>query len=374
MAGLYIHVPFCTRRCTYCDFFSQTEMNRKPSYIQAVVNELMQRKEYVGGESVETIYFGGGTPSLLQTADFEAIFDAIRSHYDVLHDAEVTLEANPDDITPAYLATLRAFPFNRISLGVQSFDDGELRMLNRRHNSRQAIEAIEHCRDKGFVNLSIDLIYGLPGQAEAQWENNLLEAVRLDVPHLSAYHLTIEKGTQIYRQAEAGTISPVDEETSERFFYTLINVLTQAGYLHYEISNFCKPDCFSRHNSAYWVGRKYIGVGPSAHSYDLHSRQWNVASLADYIDGYLHRSPVVEKETLTEKERYNEYVITRLRTMWGIPLSDLRETFGKEQSDYFIRRAKPYLRRKLLRETAGTVRILPEGWFISDAILRELIV
>jgi oxygen-independent coproporphyrinogen-3 oxidase len=349
-------------------------MNRKPSYIQAVVNELMQRKEYVGGESVETIYFGGGTPSLLQTADFEAIFDAIRSHYDVLHDAEVTLEANPDDITPAYLATLRAFPFNRISLGVQSFDDGELRMLNRRHNSRQAIEAIEHCRDKGFVNLSIDLIYGLPGQAEAQWENNLLEAVRLDVPHLSAYHLTIEKGTQIYRQAEAGTISPVDEETSERFFYTLINVLTQAGYLHYEISNFCKPDCFSRHNSAYWVGRKYIGVGPSAHSYDLHSRQWNVASLADYIDGYLHRSPVVEKETLTEKERYNEYVITRLRTMWGIPLSDLRETFGKEQSDYFIRRAKPYLRRKLLRETAGTVRILPEGWFISDAILRELIV
>jgi oxygen-independent coproporphyrinogen-3 oxidase len=348
-------------------------MKHKPSYVQAVVSELAQRKEYAGGESVETIYFGGGTPSLLRATDFEAIFDAIRTHYDVLHDAEVTLEANPDDITSTYLATLRSFPFNRISLGVQSFDDRELRMLNRRHNSRQAVEAIARCRDGGFVNLSIDLIYGLPGQEEVLWEKNLLEAVRLDAPHLSAYHLTFEKGTQIYRQMEAGTVSPVDEETSERFFHTLINILAQAGYLHYEISNFCKPGCFSRHNASYWTGRKYIGVGPAAHSYDLHSRQWNVASLADYIDGYLRRNPVVEKETLTEKERYNEYVITRLRTMWGIPLSELRETFGKERSDYFIRRAEPYLRRKWLCEAAGAVRIPPERWFVSDAILRGLI-
>jgi oxygen-independent coproporphyrinogen-3 oxidase len=348
-------------------------MKHKPSYVQAVVSELTQRKEYAGGDPVETIYFGGGTPSLLQAADFEAIFDAIRMHYDVLHDAEVTLEANPDDITPTYLSTLRAFPFNRISLGVQSFDDRELRMLNRRHSSRQAVEAVNRCRDGGFVNLSIDLIYGLPGQEDVQWEKNLHEAVRLDAPHLSAYHLIFEKGTQIHRQMAAGTIRPVDEETSERFFHTLINILAQAGYLHYEISNFCKPDCFSRHNSAYWMGRKYIGVGPAAHSFDLHSRQWNVASLTDYIDGYLRRNPVVEKETLAEKERYNEYVITRLRTMWGIPLRELRETFGNELSDYFIRRAEPYLHRKLLLEANGAVRISQKGWFVSDAILRELI-
>jgi oxygen-independent coproporphyrinogen-3 oxidase len=327
----------------------------------------------VGDESIETIYFGGGTPSLLQAADFEAIFGAILCHYNVLHDAEVTLEANPDDITPAYLAALRSFPFNRISLGVQSFDDKDLQMLNRRHDSRQAIEAINCCRNEGFVNLSLDLIYGLPGQTEARWEKNLLEAVRLDMPHLSAYLLTYEKVTQIYRQMESGAIRPVDDETSECFFYTLINILAQAGYLHYEISNFCKPDCFSRHNSAYWTGRKYIGVGPASHSYDSHSRQWNVASLTNYIDGYLHRNPAVEKETLTAKEHYNEYVITRLRTMWGISLSELRETFGREQSEYFIRQTEPYLRRKLLSETAGSVRISPDGWFVTDAILRDII-
>jgi oxygen-independent coproporphyrinogen-3 oxidase len=348
-------------------------MKYRSSYIQAVVCELTQRREFLGGESIETIYFGGGTPSLLRAEDFEAIFDTVIRHYHVLHDAEVTLEANPDDITQAYLSTLRPFPFNRISLGIQSFDDKDLQMLNRRHNSRQAVEAIDRCRDAGFVNLSLDLIYGLPGQTEARWEKNLLEAVRSNVPHLSAYHLTYEKGTQIHRQMEAGTVRPVDDETSARFFHTLINILTQAGYLHYEISNFCKPDCFARHNSAYWTGRKYIGIGPAAHSYDSRTRQWNVASLTDYIDGYLRRNPVVEKETLTAKDRYNEYVITRLRTMWGISLSELRETFGKEKSDYFIRRSEPYLRRKLLTETAGTVRISSDGWFVSDAVLRGLI-
>jgi oxygen-independent coproporphyrinogen-3 oxidase len=348
-------------------------MKYKSAYVQAVVCELELRKDYAGGELIETVYFGGGTPSLLQSADFDVIFDAIRRYYDVSCEAEITLEANPDDITPAYLCALLSSPFNRISVGVQSFDDEDLRQLNRRHSSRQAIDAIRHCRDKGFVNLSIDLMYGLPDQTEERWERSLYEAVRLDVPHLSAYHLTYEKGTPIHRQMQAGIIRPVDEETSVRLFHTLINVLTQAGYLHYEISNFCKPDCFSRHNSAYWTGRKYIGIGPAAHSYDLHSRQWNVASLADYINGCFHRTPVVEKELLTMKELYNEYVITRLRTMWGISRADLHKTFGQEQADYFIRRADPYLRRKLLLETDGVVRISQKGMFVSDAILRALI-
>jgi oxygen-independent coproporphyrinogen-3 oxidase len=348
-------------------------MRHKSAYIHAIGREIELRKNYLEDESIGTIYFGGGTPSLLQTSDFEEIFEAIHCHYDVLPGAEITLEVNPDDITPAYLYGLRRLPFNRISLGIQSFDDNDLRMLNRRHNRRQAVEAIGHCRDNGFANLSIDLMYGLPGQTEERWEMNLHEALRLDVPHLSAYHLTYENGTPIYRQVQAGTISPVDEETSERFFHTLINRLTQAGYLHYEISNFCKPDCFSRHNSAYWTGQKYMGVGPAAHSYDLRSRQWNVASLTDYINGYLHQNPIVEKETLTAAERYNEYVITRLRTMWGISLTDLRKTFGQEYADYFIHQSEPYLAQKLLLKTADIVRISREGMFVSDALLRVLI-
>jgi oxygen-independent coproporphyrinogen-3 oxidase len=348
-------------------------MGYKSAYIQAIIHELALRKDYAGNESIETIYFGGGTPSLLRAADFEAIFDAIRRHYNMSLDAEITLEANPDDLTPAYLAALRPFPFNRISIGIQSFDDGDLRMLNRRHDSRQAIEAIAYCRDGGFNNLSVDLMYGLPGQTKERWERTLHEAVRLTVPHISAYHLTYEKGTPIHRQMQAGIIRPVDEETSEHFFHTLINILTQAGYLHYEISNFCKPDCFSRHNSGYWTGLKYIGIGPAAHSYDLHSRQWNVASLTEYIDGCLRRNPVIEKEILSATDRYNEHLITRLRTMWGISPADLREMYGEAHAAYFIRCARPYLRRKLLLEADGIVRISQKGMFVSDAILRGLI-
>jgi oxygen-independent coproporphyrinogen-3 oxidase len=372
MAGLYIHIPFCARRCTYCDFFSQTEIKYKAPYLQAVVHELELRKAYLKGEPIETIYFGGGTPSQLQAADFERIFEAIHRFYSTSACHEITLEANPDDLSPEYLSALKRLPFNRISLGVQSFRDEDLRMLNRRHDGRQAVEAVRLCQEKGYENLSLDLIYGLPGQTPERWEENLDKAIQLNIPHLSAYHLTYEEGTVIRRQLENGTVRPVDEDTSVLFFYTLIYRLTAAGYLHYELSNFGKPDRFSHHNTDCWTGRKYIGIGAAAHSYDQVSRQWNIASIPEYIRTIVCGTPAFEKEMLDLRTRYNDYVMTRLRTMWGIRLSSLRDMFGQELYRYFLRQARPHIRNNVLQKTDETIRFTLRGAFISDGILSDL--
>ena len=241
MAGLYIHIPFCAKRCLYCDFFSNTEMKYKEPYLAAVVRELELRKEYTDGEPVETIYFGGGTPSQLEAKDFDRIFNAIHRLFDVSHCQEITLEANPDDMTPEYVASLRSLPFNRVSMGVQSFKEEDLRLLNRRHNREQAVRAVELCKENGLSNISIDLIYGLPGQTVKEWEANLDTTIRLDIPHISAYHLIYEEGTALYKLKEAGKISPVEEEVSVTLFTSLIERLTANGYQQYEISNFARP-------------------------------------------------------------------------------------------------------------------------------------
>jgi oxygen-independent coproporphyrinogen-3 oxidase len=347
-------------------------MKHKKSYVQAVIRELKLRKDYLGGEPLETIYFGGGTPSQLQVEDYQPVFETIRQTYRMTDSPEITLEANPDDLSYEYLAALHTLPFNRISMGVQSFRDEDLLMLNRRHDARQAIDAIHRCREEGYTNLSLDLIYGLPGQTVEEWEANLDEAIRLQAPHLSAYHLSYEEGTAIHQQLKTGAIRPVDEETSVLLFRTLIYKLTAVGYLHYEISNFCRPDCFSRHNSAYWTGKKYLGIGPAAHSYDICSRQWNAASLPDYINGLAHGSLSFEKEYLDVKTRYNDYIITRLRTMWGIELSSLHELFGTELSEYFLQQAEPYIQKGLMQKTAQNIKITKDGLFISDGILCDL--
>ena len=279
MAGLYIHIPFCAKRCLYCDFFSNTDMKFNEPYIDAAIREMELRQEYIGGEPLDTIYFGGGTPSQLQQADFERIFEAADRLFGTSSCTEITLEANPDDMTPEYVASLRNLPFNRISMGVQSFKEKDLRFLNRRHNREQALRAVGLCKENGIQNISIDLIYGLPGQTLEEWQENLDDAIRLEIPHISAYHLIYEEGTALYKLMEAGKVTPIEEDLSVTLFSTLINRLTEAGYLHYEISNFGRPGYFSRHNSSYWTGTKYIGIGPSAHSYDGESRQWNISSL-----------------------------------------------------------------------------------------------
>lgn len=373
MAGLYIHVPFCTKRCLYCDFFSNTDMRYKADYLQALIQEMALRAPYLAGEPLETIYFGGGTPSQLTASDFQRLFEAITRHFTLTPDMEITLEANPDDLSTAYVQSLRTLPFNRLSMGIQSFHDDDLRLLNRRHTAKQAIEAVDRCQQAGLTNLSIDLIYGLPGQTAAAWEENLTQALALQVPHISAYHLTYEEGTALYRLLEAGKVHPIDEELSLDLFNLLIDRLTAAGYQHYEISNFAQPNCHSRHNSSYWTGKPYLGLGPSAHSYNGVEREWNVASLPIYIKGIAESKPNLEREELYLPTRYNDFIITRLRTRWGIRLDELASTFGEKWLSYCLRQAQPSLQRGLLTHDRGYLRLSRQGLFLSDGIMSELL-
>lgn len=373
MAGIYIHIPFCAKRCLYCDFFSSTDMQFKTPYIQAIIREMELRKDYIDNEPIETIYFGGGTPSQLGKKDFEKIFDAINRIFDTSQCQEITLEANPDDMTPEYVASLQKLPFNRISMGVQSFQEKDLRFLNRRHNREQAIRAVALCKEHGISNINIDLIYGLPGQTLDEWSLNLEEAIQLDVPHISAYHLIYEERTALYKLLKEGGITPVDEELSVSLFSTLINRLTKAGYFHYEISNFARPGYISQHNSSYWLGKKYIGIGAAAHSYNGSNRLWSVSSLPLYLKGIVTETPAVEIEELDENTQYNDFIITRLRTMWGIQLQKIKELFGEEKWNYLKQQAEPYLQQNLLNLQNETLKLSKKGIFISDGIMSDLL-
>ena len=373
MAGLYIHIPFCAKRCLYCDFFSNTDMKFKEPYVSAVIREMQLRQEYIGEEPLDTIYFGGGTPSQLQQADFERIFKAIDCLFNISSCKEITLEANPDDMTPEYVASLRNLPFNRVSMGVQSFKEKDLHFLNRRHDREQALRAVGLCKENGIPNISIDLIYGLPGQTLEEWQENLDDAIHLEIPHISAYHLIYEEGTALYKLMEAGKVAPIEEELSVTLFSTLINRLAEAGYLHYEISNFARPGYFSQHNSSYWTGKKYIGIGPSAHSYDGESRQWNISSLPHYLEGIRTGIPNIEIEKLDINTKYNDFIITGLRTMWGIRTANIREQFGEEKQAYLERQAATYLHQGLLIYENDTLTLSKEGIFISDGIMSDLL-
>lgn len=373
MAGLYIHIPFCAKRCLYCDFFSNTEMKYKEPYVATVIREMELRKDYIGNEPLDTIYFGGGTPSQLQAADFERIFDAIHRLFDVSHYREITLEANPDDMTSEYVASLRSLPFNRVSMGVQSFKEEDLRFLNRRHNREQALRAVELCKKNDLTNISIDLIYGLPGQTVKEWESNLDIAINLDIPHLSAYHLIYEEGTALYKLKEAGKISPVDEDVSVALFSSLIDRLAANGYIHYEISNFARPGMFSRHNSSYWTGKKYLGIGPSAHSYNQENRQWNIFSLPAYLRAIETGKPEIEVEELDLNTRYNDFIITGLRTLWGVKFDEIQQLFGKDKLSYCQKQATPYLKQGLLKLEDDTLTLSREGIFVSDGIMSDLL-
>jgi oxygen-independent coproporphyrinogen-3 oxidase len=288
--------------------------------------------------------------------------------------SEITLEANPDDLSEAYVRMLRTLPVNRLSMGVQTFNEEKLRFLHRRHTAAQAIEAVRRCQEAGLTNLSVDLIYGLPGEQPSDWEADLQQAVALQVPHLSAYHLIYEEGTELYRLLEAHRVEEVDEELSVRFFRMLIEQLRAAGYEHYEISNFALPDHYARHNTAYWTGRHYLGAGPSAHSYNGVTRQWNVASLTDYIEALLKEGRVpFELEELDRTTRYNERVITSLRTMWGLNLTQLEQEFGRELVDYCLRNAQPHLQEGRLKKEKDTLKLTAEGIFLSDGIMSDLL-
>ena len=372
MAGIYIHIPFCKTRCIYCDFYSTTRSELKSQYIRALCRELTERKEYLKGEAVETIYFGGGTPSQLSEEDFKEVFKTIEQVYGMREATEITLEANPDDLTEEYIGMLHTLPFNRISMGIQTFDDATLQLLNRRHNATQAIEAVKRCRQAGFQNISIDLIYGLPGETEQRWAQDLQQAVSLDVEHISAYHLIYEEGTPLYKMLQQHSVSQVDEDSSLNFFSTLIDTLSAAGYEHYEISNFCKPGMYSRHNT-YWQGIPYLGCGPSAHSFDGDSREWNVASLNQYLSSIEQGQRQHETEQLDTQTRYNEYIITGLRTMWGISTEELKKKFGDRLWKYCLEQASSYLENGKLELHNDRLKLTREGIFISDGIMSDLL-
>jgi len=373
MAGIYIHIPFCKRRCIYCDFFSTTQSEKKPTYIHALCQELEMRKNYLEGEEIETIYLGGGTPSQLTEKELNEIFTSLYNIYKVKEDAEITLEANPDDLTPEYVSMLRRLPINRISMGIQTFQEETLKQLHRRHTARQAIEAFHRCREADFRNISIDLMYGLPGETLDTWKEDLQQAIALHPEHISAYHLIYEEGTALWKLREEHQVEEAYEDLSVTLFKTLIDELKQAGYQHYEISNFCLPGLHSRHNSSYWTGKKYLGCGPSAHSYDGTSRQWNVSSLEKYIHAIHQGKPDFEIEELDLYTRYNDFVITSIRTSWGMSLSHLRMVYGEELYRYCLRMSKPHLSQGVLEIKEDTLKLTQEGIFISDGIMSDLL-
>ena len=373
MAGIYIHIPFCKLRCIYCDFYSTTQSEKKTAYVAALCRELDQRKDYLQGERIETIYLGGGTPSQLEFKDFEQIFQTLHRLYDISPEAEITIEANPDDLTDEYVNMLRTFPFNRLSMGIQTFQENIPRLLHRRHTAQQAVEAFERCRKAGFTNISIDLMYGLPGETLQTWEADLRQAVSMKPEHISAYHLIYEEGTVLWKLREQHRVEEADEDLSVSLFTQLIHKLKDYGYQHYEISNFCLPGMYSRHNSSYWTGKKYLGCGPSAHSYNGISRQWNVSSLDRYIEQVNNGETYFEVEELDLYTRYNDFVITTIRTMWGMQLDVLKELFGTKLYNYCLRMAQPHLSQGTLELSNGVLKLTEKGVFISDGIMSDML-
>ncbi len=371
MAGVYLHIPFCKSRCTYCDFYMGTNESHIDAFVEAICVEAAVRSEETK-EPIGTLYFGGGTPSRLQQHHFERIFDTLYSNYNIEPDAEITMEANPDDLSEEYTAMLAALPFNRLSIGIQSFDDGELQFLSRRHGAQEAIDAVRRCQRHGFSNISIDLIYGLPRQTIAVWQRNLEQAVVLGIQHISSYHLIYEERTRMYRLLQTGRITPLLEETSTEMFAMMIDRLTTAGFIHYEISAFGKEGFFSRHNCSYWNDVPYIGLGPSAHSYNGSSRSWNIRSILRYNKSGENGHFECEREQLSRQEQYNEFILTGMRTMWGIDLRDLEKRFGEEYFDYCKTNIQPFLDRGMVRQEGSRLILTREGIFISDGIMSDL--
>ena len=372
MAGLYLHIPFCKRRCIYCDFYSTTQSDKKGQYISALCKELRERKDYADNEIIETIYWGGGTPSQLAYEDFSKLFSTIAEVYNVSTDAEITLEANPDDLTEEYLESISKLPFNRLSMGIQTFDEERLKLLNRRHTATQAIEVFERCRRFGIHNISIDLIYGLPGESLQDWDYDLQQALALHPEHISAYHLIYEEGTPLWDMKQKHTVEEADEDLSLNLFKHLIHTLKSNGYEHYEISNFSLPGKNSRHNSSYWNGKKYIGCGPSAHSYDGVSRQWNISSLDRYIGGVNSGEKIYEVEELDLNTRYNDFVITTIRTSHGMSLLRLKTEFGKKLYDYCMRMVRPHVKQGTMQIVGDTLKLTESGIFVSDNIMSDM--
>ncbi|OOQ59025.1 radical SAM family heme chaperone HemW [Mucilaginibacter pedocola] len=372
MAGIYLHIPFCKQACHYCDFYFSTSLKYKDEMLQALLKEIALQKDYLAGETIETIYFGGGTPSVLEPQEINRLIDAITQVHPVATGAEVTLEANPDDLGADKLKGLRNTPVNRFSIGLQSFFDEDLQWMNRVHRGAEAEASVMRAQDAGFENITVDLIYGYPLLSDTKWKHNLNKVFELDVPHISAYSMTVEPQTALASFISKKKQPPMNEQQSAEHFMMMTDAMQAKGFEQYEISNFCKPGHYSRHNSNYWRGVKYLGLGPSAHSFNGETRQWNVANNAKYMASVLEKSSVpAEIETLTEANRLNEYIMTSLRTMWGLDLDKL-DAIAKGAPAEVLKAARPYLEEGKLVRNDNTITLTQQGKLYADAVAAEL--
>lgn len=381
MSGIYIHIPFCKQACHYCDFHFSTSMKKKDEMVLALAKEIQMRKNEFENEIVETIYFGGGTPSRLQIADLRLQIDTVYENYKVVENPEITLEANPDDLSEEYLIELSKIGINRLSIGIQSFFDEDLTMMNRAHNSAEARKCLAEAT-KYFDNITIDLIYGIPDSNQTseqakqtsneKWKQNIETALSFGIPHISSYALTVEPKTALNKLIQTGKIVKPKDEVAEAHFQILVETLEAKGFIHYELSNFGKENYFSKNNSAYWLGKKYLGIGPSAHSYDGISRSWNVSNNALYLKSLEENKLPNEIEILSKTDRYNEYIMTGLRTIWGVSLDKVEKEFGKEYLDYLNKQARKFMDDKLLSIEDNILKATKKGKFLTDGIASDL--
>lgn len=371
MSGIYIHIPFCKQACHYCDFHFSTSMNKKEEMVLALAKEIRLRKSESANEEVETIYFGGGTPSVLTSAEIDFLISEVYQNYSVIENPEITLEANPDDLSTERIVALSKSKVNRLSIGIQSFFEDDLKMMNREHNSAEAQKCLSEA-SKYFDNISIDLIYGVPGMTNEKWQLNIEKALSFGIPHISSYALTVEPKTALKKLIQTGKVAEPNDEVAQEHFIILVDTLTANGFVHYELSNFGKENYFSKNNSAYWLGKKYIGIGPSAHSYDGISRSWNVANNPMYLKAIAIDELPNEIETLSQFDRYNEYIMTGLRTIWGVSISRIQLEFGITFSDYLMKQADKFLKDGLLEIENDILKPTKKGKFLTDGIASDL--
>ncbi|MCP2026759.1 oxygen-independent coproporphyrinogen-3 oxidase [Flavobacterium sp. HSC-32F16] len=377
MSGIYIHIPFCKQACHYCDFHFSTSMKKKDEMVLALAKEISMRKNELldsarsDNEIVETIYFGGGTPSVLSNEEINFLISEVYKNYRVAANPEITLEANPDDLSAERILELSKSPINRLSIGIQSFYEEDLKMMNRAHNSAEAKKCLEEAT-KYFDNISLDLIYGIPGMSDEMWKQNIETALSFGIPHISSYALTVEPKTALSKLIQTGKIAEPQDEAASNHFIILVETLQKNGFIHYELSNFGKENYFSKNNSAYWLGKKYIGIGPSAHSYDGIKRGWNIANNSLYLKSIQNNELPIETEMLTTSDRYNEYIMTGLRTIWGVSLERIENEFGLEYLNYLKKQSQKFLNDDLLSIENNILKPTPKGKFLTDGIASDL--
>lgn len=375
LAGIYIHIPFCKQACYYCDFHFSTSLKRKKEMLMAIKSELLLRKNEFENEKIETIYFGGGTPSLLSIEEIQLIMDAIYENYTIVESPEVTLEANPDDLSIEKIKELSNTNINRISIGIQSFFEDDLKFMNRAHSAKESKKCLTDAA-LYFDNITIDLIYGVSHMTDKKWLANLQTAFEFGVPHISSYALTVEKKTALYNFIKKGKVPPLDDSLALQHFNILLEETEKQGFIHYEISNFGKPNYFSKHNTSYWLGEKYMGIGPSAHSFNGYERSWNCSNNATYIKELSEHKLPSETEILSLNNRFNEYIMTGLRTIWGVSFEKIKEDFGIEYLTSFQKSIQPFIKKGFLEITVENkvVTTTKKGKFMADGIASDLFI